>query len=85
MTKLEALQAAYDRVVAWWVFKGETPNTGDVSMLLGCVSRVLKGQLNDEELQNLCHNLGPEDECAFKNGCAEFQKKLFGHLEDRKA
>ncbi len=85
MTKLEALQAAHNHVSAWLLVRAPHHVASDIANLLDCVSRVLKGQLNDEEFQNLCHNLSPEDECAFKNGCVEFQKRLFGHLEGREA
>jgi hypothetical protein len=42
------------------------------------VARLKSGQLTPEELQNLCHNLPESDREAFRAGCVEYQKKLFG-------
>ena len=42
------------------------------------IERLKAGKFTPEELQNLCHNLKEEDEQAFKQGCIDYQKKLFG-------
>jgi hypothetical protein len=42
------------------------------------ISRLKSGQLTPEELHNLCHNLPESDREAFRAGCVEYQKKLFG-------
>jgi hypothetical protein len=34
------------------------------------------GKLTDAELQEVCHNLSEDDECAFKAGCREMWRKL---------
>ena len=39
-----------------------------------------QGVFTDAEVQNICHNLQGE-KCAFFDGCAEQQKKLFGISE----
>lgn len=43
--------------------------------------RLKNGLLTPEELQNVCHNLGPEDKQAFFDGCAAHQRKLFGEAQ----
>ncbi len=42
------------------------------------INRLKKGDFTQQELQDLCHNLSEDDETAFKQGCEEYQEKLFG-------
>lgn len=42
------------------------------------LQRFKEGNLTDEELQTLCHNLPPNKVCQFRKGCQEYQVKLFG-------
>ena len=42
------------------------------------ITRLKEGKFTEEEFQNLCHNFSPDDECRFKKGCEEYQRKLFG-------
>jgi hypothetical protein len=42
------------------------------------VERLKSGDFTKEELQNLCHNLSEDDEQRFRQGCSDYQKKLFG-------
>jgi hypothetical protein len=42
------------------------------------VERLKRGDFTEEEFQNLCHNLSEDDEARFKQGCLDYQKKLFG-------
>ncbi len=46
--------------------------------LCEAVERLSAGDFTPEEFQNLCHKFSPEDRTAFCNGCAEYQRKLFG-------
>jgi hypothetical protein len=50
-----------------------------VNLLLLIENRRLKrGNFTPEEFQNLCHNLSEKDKEKFFQGCAEYQRKLFG-------
>ena len=42
------------------------------------VERLKRGDFTEEEFQNLCHNFSEDDVCRFKQGCEEYQRKLFG-------
>jgi Tfp pilus assembly protein PilO len=42
------------------------------------VERLKRGDFTEEEFHNLCHNLSEDDEQRFKQGCSDYQKKLFG-------
>jgi hypothetical protein len=42
------------------------------------VERLKAGNFSDDELQNLCHQFPPEKVCSFRNGCTQYQVKLFG-------
>lgn len=46
-------------------------------------SRLRRGEFNDFELQNLCHNLDEKDKDKdkFIKGCSDYQKMLFGQSE----
>lgn len=57
---------------------GETVDYGCVSCLADEVARLKRGEFTEEELQELCHNLGEEDADAFFAGCCQYQHKLFG-------
>lgn len=46
--------------------------------LIGEIHRLKEGNFTEEEFQNLCHNFSEEDKCRFKQGCIDYQKKLFG-------
>lgn len=35
-------------------------------------------KFTEEEFQDICHNLSPDDEKRFKEGCMQTQVKLFG-------
>jgi hypothetical protein len=50
----------------------------DVRILLREIERLKRGDFTEEEFQNLCHNFSEADECRFKRGCEEYQRKLFG-------
>lgn len=41
------------------------------------LKRYRQGRLTEDEFQNLCHNLSDEDEARFKQGCIDYQNKLF--------
>src|SRR5688572_27790919 len=47
------------------------------------INRLKAGNFTEEEFQNLCHNKQIQDgyEC-FKQGCNEYQKKLFGKCQN---
>lgn len=49
-----------------------------INFLKAEIERLKNGQFTEEELQNLCHNLTPRNECAFKLGCEKYQRELFG-------
>lgn len=51
---------------------------GDTLTLNLEIERLKSGQFTPDELQNLCHNLSPQQQCAFKFGCEKYQKELFG-------
>lgn len=40
--------------------------------------RLKRGDFTEEEFQNLFHKFSPSDESRFKQGCIEYQEKLFG-------
>lgn len=42
------------------------------------VVRLKKGDFTEQEFQNLCHNFSADDVARFKQGCTEYQRKLFG-------
>mgnify|MGYP001570321314 CR=1 FL=1 len=50
----------------------------ELAQLRSELERYKSGNLSDEELQQLCHNL-PED-CPerFARGCVEYNRRLFG-------
>lgn len=41
------------------------------------IQRLKQGNFTEEEFQNLCHNFSEDDEVRFKQGCIDYQKKLF--------
>lgn len=48
------------------------------------VERLKRGEFTREEFQNLCHNRHEKPGCTaqdFFDGCAAFQKSMFGHSE----
>lgn len=45
------------------------------------INRLRSGDFTPEELQNLCHNFSDSEYSAFIDGCAEYQKKLFGKCD----
>jgi hypothetical protein len=53
------------------------------------VERLKSGRFSLEEFQNLCHQhpttCTPDDVCAFVEGCRDYQVKLFGAANVRKA
>lgn len=51
------------------------------------IARLKAGKFTEEEFQNLCHNFSEDNICRFFQGCAEYQKKLFGrcHVEELQA
>lgn len=51
------------------------------AMLRDDNARMLAGAFTAEELQGFCHTLTKEDKCAFFDGCAEYQKRLFGECD----
>jgi hypothetical protein len=42
------------------------------------IERLLRGDFTEEEFQNLCHKHTGEDAARFRQGCEEYQRKLFG-------
>ncbi len=50
-----------------------------VAALLLEIARLKRGDFTEEEFQNLCHHFDENDETRFKEGCAAYQKKLFGN------
>ena len=42
------------------------------------LTRLLRGDFTDDEVQGLCHNFNDDDVARFKAGCDEYQRKLFG-------
>ncbi len=42
------------------------------------IKRLKRGDFTEEEFQNLCHNFSEEDKDKFRQGCVDYQKKLFG-------
>jgi hypothetical protein len=46
--------------------------------LLDEVDRLKAGRFTPEEFDALCHCLSEEDACRFKQGCEEYQRRLFG-------
>jgi hypothetical protein len=42
------------------------------------VDRLKAGRFTPEEFAALCHCLSEEDACRFKQGCEEYQRRLFG-------
>lgn len=46
--------------------------------LLKEITRLKEGNFTEEEFQNLCHNFSADDKCRFKQGCVDYQRKLFG-------
>jgi hypothetical protein len=50
------------------------------------IVRLKSGDFTPEELQNLCHSVSETDKTAFFEGCAAYQRKLFGisHVEELK-
>lgn len=55
----------------------------EIDQLKATIVRLKRGDFTPDELQNLCHNLDETDKEAFCKGCTEYQKKLFGHLNDK--
>ena len=51
--------------------------------LLTEVDRLKRGEFTEEEFQSLCHNFSEDDACRFRQGCVEYQRKLFGEAETR--
>lgn len=49
----------------------------DCMFLILEIERLKRGDFTEEEFQTLCHNLPEDDECRFKQGCIDYQKKLF--------
>jgi hypothetical protein len=45
------------------------------------IARLKAGQFSEEEFQNLCHTFSDGDKQRFFDGCAEYQRKLFGQAE----
>lgn len=45
-------------------------------------ARLKRGDFTPEEFQNLCHNFSETDKQCFFDGCADYQRKLFG-VSDR--
>jgi hypothetical protein len=54
--------------------------------VIDCVRRVLEGNLTEEEVQNVCHNMNLTDpSCTreqFEEGCRRYQDLLFGSKEE---
>lgn len=42
------------------------------------ILRLKSGDFTEEEFQNLCHKFNETDKCRFFDGCAAYQRKLFG-------
>lgn len=53
-------------------------NRKEVGNLLQEIDRLKRGEFTEEEFQNLCHNWSEDDICRFKQGCEDYQRKLFG-------
>ncbi len=51
------------------------------SLLFVEIKRLLAGDFTPEEFQNLCHKFNKNDKCAFYDGCAAYQRKLFGQSD----
>lgn len=49
-----------------------------VKMLLEEITRLKRGDLTPQELQDLCHGLSEEDCGRFCTGCLKYQVKMFG-------
>lgn len=42
------------------------------------IARLKRGDFTEREFQDLCHHFGPDDAARFKQGCEDYQRKLFG-------
>lgn len=61
----------------------EHGSTG-LSELLAEIDRLKAGDFTSEEIQNFCHKISEtEPVCKFADGCADYQKMLFGSAPDR--
>lgn len=75
--KAEKVQAILDRSSALMRIK-------ELDKELDEIARLKRGDFTKEEFQNLCHNRHEKEGCTaqdFFNGCAEYQKSLFGTSE----
>lgn len=50
----------------------------DTLLLIEEIKRLKRGDFTEEEFQNLCHNMKPDDLRRFRQGCEDYQDKLFG-------
>lgn len=46
------------------------------------IDRLKAGRFTEDEFQNLCHTFSADDACRFRQGCEEYQRKLFGSSAD---
>ncbi len=60
-------------------------SVGYVLTLISEVRRLKRGEFSPDEFQSLCHHRDEKPGCTeidFKNGCAEYWKRLFGEKKD---
>lgn len=51
--------------------------------LIAEIKRLKRGDFTEEEFQNLCHSLEPDDLKRFRQGCEDYQSKLFGYKKPK--
>lgn len=54
---------------------------GEAKMMNATIARLRKGDFTPQELQDLCHGLDDNKYKAFADGCAEYQRKVFGKCD----
>lgn len=60
---------------------GQSGMTGLLKVMMEVIhdnARLRRGDFTEAEFQNLCHNFSECDKERFKQGCREYQAKLFG-------
>lgn len=63
------------------MYQLELSDVPDLPKLASENDRLLAGDFTPTEFQNLCHKFSTVNREAFFDGCAEYQRKLFGIAE----
>lgn len=75
LDNIEAFAKGKERVI------GSTlgfAHPADTLKLIAEIRRLKRGEFTEAEFQALCHGFSEDDACRFRQGCEEYQRKLFG-------